>query len=97
MLAPVIGGKEYYYHKSFYSALLQGIVNANYIFWDYEFGWAESLYDWTIFQQTKIGRACMEGKFLLYKLIGDAAYPIRPWMYCPFKGSFDHLRAVLMD
>jgi hypothetical protein len=33
----------------------------------------------------------MEDKFILYKLIGDAAYPVRPWMYCPFKGSSDGL------
>jgi hypothetical protein len=33
----------------------------------------------------------MEGKFLPYKLIGDAAYFVQPWMYCPFKGSSDGL------
>ena len=29
----------------------------------------------------------MEGKFQPYKLIGDAAYPVQPWMYCSFKGG----------
>ncbi len=91
VLAPVIGGEDYYCRKSFHSALLQGIVDTNCIFWDYEFGWAGSLHDWTVFQQTKVGRACMEGKFQPYKLIGDAAYPVRPWMYCPFKGTSDGL------
>jgi hypothetical protein len=91
VLAPVIGGEDYYYRKSFHSTLLQGIVDANCIFWDYEFGWAGNLHDWIVFQQTKIGRACMEGKFLPYKLIGDVAYLVRPWMYCPFKGSSDGL------
>jgi hypothetical protein len=38
VLAPIIGGEDYYCHKSFHSALLQGIVDANCIFWDYEFG-----------------------------------------------------------
>jgi hypothetical protein len=33
----------------------------------------------------------MEGKFLPYKLIGDAVYPVRSWMYCPFKGTSDGL------
>jgi hypothetical protein len=32
MLAPVIGGEDYYCRKSFHSALLQGIVDANCIF-----------------------------------------------------------------
>ena len=91
VLAPVIGGEDYYCRKSFHSALLQGIVDSNCIFWDYEFGWAGSLHDWTVFQQTKIGRACMEGRFLPYKLIGDAAYPVRPWMYSPFKGTSNGL------
>lgn len=93
VLAPVIGGEDYYCRKSFHSALLQGIVDTNCIFWDYEFGWAGSLHDWTVFQQTKVGRACMEGKFLPYKLIGDAAYPVRPWMYSPFKGTSDGLES----
>jgi hypothetical protein len=43
VLALVIGGEDYYCRKSFHSTLLQGIVDANCIFWDYEFGWAGSL------------------------------------------------------
>jgi hypothetical protein len=72
---------------SFYSAILQGIVKPDCIFWNHEFEWVGSLYDWSVFQVTKIGCGCIEGKFQLYKLIGDAAYPVRPWMYCPFKGG----------
>ena len=34
----------------------------------------------------------MEGRFLPYKLIGDTAYLVRPWMYCPFKGCYDGLK-----
>jgi hypothetical protein len=60
-------------------------------FWDFEFGWVGSLHDWSIFQVTKVGKAFMEGKYMPYKLIGDAAYPVRPWMYCPFKGQKDVL------
>jgi hypothetical protein len=33
----------------------------------------------------------MEGKLLPYKLIGNAAYLVRPWMYCLFKGSSNGL------
>jgi len=36
----------------------------------------------------------MEGRLHLYKLIGDAAYPIRPWMYCPFKGGKTKLSQI---
>jgi hypothetical protein len=89
IIAPVNGGEDYYCRKSFHSALLQGIVDTNCIFWDYEFGWAGSMHDCTVFKLTKVGRKCIEGKLLPYKLIGDAAYPVRPWIYCPFKGGVD--------
>ena len=91
ILAPVIGGEDYYCRKSFHSALLQGIVDTKCVFWDYEFGWAGSMHDWTLFKLTKVGRDCIKGKFLPYKLIGDCAYPVRPWIYSPFKGCAEGL------
>ena len=45
ILAPLIGGQDYYCKKSFYLAILQGIVRPNCVFWDFEFGWAGSLHD----------------------------------------------------
>ena len=57
------------------------------MFWIYEFGWARNLHDYSVFQIIRIGRECMEGKFQPYKLIRDAAYKVRPWMYCLFKGG----------
>ena len=55
------------------------------MFRDYEFGWARILYDGAVFHVTKIGQACIEKKFQRYKLIGDVAYLVRPWMYYLFK------------
>ena len=78
ILAPIIGGEDYYCGKSFNSALLQGIVDTKCVFWDYEFGWAESIHDKTLFQLTKVGKDCIKGKFLSYKLIGNCTYPVRP-------------------
>lgn len=37
-------------------------------------------------QVARIRRAYIEKKFQLYKLVGDVAYPVRPWMHCPLKG-----------
>jgi len=74
----MVGREDYYYRKSFHSAILQEIVNVNCRFWDYEFGSVGSLRDWAIFQVTKIRRACMEGKLHPCKLVGNAAYPVRP-------------------
>lgn len=44
-------------------------------FWDWDFGWAASLHDYTLFVNSVEGRATMRGDYLPYKLIGDAAYP----------------------
>jgi hypothetical protein len=57
------------------------------MFWDYEFGWADSLHDWVVFQVTKIKRTYIEEKYQPYKLVGDVVYPVRPWMYYSFKGG----------
>ena len=80
----VVGGEDYYCRISFYLAILQGIVGPDCMLWNYEFRWAENLHDWAIFQVTKIRRAYIEGKYQPYKLVGDVAYPMRPWMYYPF-------------
>ena len=45
VLAPIIGGEDYYCRKSFHSTILQGVVGPYCMFWNYEFGWAESLHD----------------------------------------------------
>jgi hypothetical protein len=33
----------------------------------------------------------MKGKFLIYKLIGDVAYPMWPWFSSTFKGEKEGL------
>ena len=70
------------------------IVDKQCRFWDYEFGWACSVHDWAVFQVIKIGRAGMEGKLHPYKLIEDATYPVRPWMYCLFMGRKTELSQI---
>ena len=39
----------YYCRKGFYSALLQGVVDSKCLFWDFDFGWAGSNHDWSVF------------------------------------------------
>jgi len=69
---------SYYYRKGFYLVLLQGIVDCQCKFWNYNFGWAGIIHDWFLFQKSKIGKGTMNGAFLLYKLIENAAYSMRP-------------------
>jgi len=54
--------------------LIQGVVDAKYSFWDYDYGWAGSIHDWVLFQKTKLRNQVMKDKFLPYKLIGSVVY-----------------------
>ena len=44
-----------------------------------------------MFQNLDIEKKVMKGELLSYKLMGDAAYPMRPWFYSSFKGEKDGL------
>jgi hypothetical protein len=52
-----------------------------------DFGWVGRCHNWTLFQNSNIGKKVMKGELIPYKLIGDVAYPMRPWFYSPFKGE----------
>ena len=91
VLAPLIGRQDNYYIKPFHTTILQGHVGPDCMFWDYEFRWAGSLHDSSIFQIKRSGRRCIEGKFQPYKFIGDAAYPVRPWIYLSVWGRKDNI------
>jgi hypothetical protein len=67
--------------------LIQGIVDVKCSFWDYDYGWVGSIHLWVLFQKIDVGSCVMKDKFLHYKLIGDAIYPMRPWFCSPFKGE----------
>jgi hypothetical protein len=53
IVAPKVDPKSYHYRKGFYSTLIQGIIDAICSFWDYDYGWARSIHDWTIFQKIR--------------------------------------------
>ncbi|CAM6102538.1 unnamed protein product [Calypogeia fissa] len=78
----------FYNHKGFYFVLLQGIVDVETIFMDWDFGWASSNeYDYTMFVNSWEGRKITTGEYLPFKLIGDVAYLCHTSMYVPFKGN----------
>ena len=87
IIDPKIDPPSYYCRKYFYSALLQGVVDSKCLFWDFDFGWAGSNHDWSVFQRTEIGKKFLQRKFKPYKLIGDAPYPMRHCFILQFKGS----------
>ena len=85
ILAPVFRGEHYYCRKLFHSALLQSVGDTKCVFWDYEFGWAGNMYDWTLILLTKVGRDCIKSISLPYKLIRNCAYLVRPWILQPIQ------------
>jgi hypothetical protein len=56
IIAPPIDPTSYYCRKGFYSAFLQGVVDSQCRFWDYDFRWAGRCHDWTLFQNQTLGR-----------------------------------------
>ena len=82
---------DYYNRKGFYSVLLQAVVSSKCLFWDFDIGWAGSMHDANLWARTDIGQYCEAGRLSPYALVGDAAYPCRPWMFAPFKGHKDGL------
>ena len=91
IVAPRLHAVDYYNRKGFHSILLQGVVSSKCHFWDYDIGWAGSMHDANLWGRTDIGQYCEAGKLSPYALVGDAAYPCRPWMFAPFKGHKDGL------
>ena len=91
IVAPHLHAVDYYNRKGFHSVLLQGVVSSKCLFWDFDIGWACSMHDANLWARTEIGKFCEEGRLSPYALVGDAAYPCRPWMLAPFKGHRDGL------
>ena len=91
IIAPRLHAADYYNCKGFHLLLLQGVVSAKCLFWDFDIGWAGSMHDANLWARTEIGQHCEAGKLSPYCLVGDAAYPCHPWMLAPFKGHKDGL------
>ena len=81
IITPPIDPTAYYCRGGYYSFLLQGIVDNKCRFWNYDFEWVGRCHGWTLFQNSEIGKRMTRDELLPYKLICDAAYPIRPWFY----------------
>jgi hypothetical protein len=65
IIAPSIDPASYYCRKGFYSVLFQGVMDCQCKFWYYDFGWAESIHDWSLFQKNKIRKKLMNRAFLI--------------------------------
>jgi hypothetical protein len=55
IITPKVDPKLYYCRKGFYSTLIQGVINAKCSFQDHDYGWACSIHDYVLFQNTMLG------------------------------------------
>ncbi len=91
IIAANLNHTDYFNRKGFHSILLQLTVAANCSIWNYDVGWAGSIHDSLNFTRSEIGQRCARGWFGNYCLVGDCAYPARPYMLVPFKGCKEGL------
>lgn len=55
-------------------------------FWDFDIYWAWSMHDVNLWARTDIGQYCEARRPFSYALVGNVAYPCRPWMLAPYNG-----------
>ncbi|CAC5418943.1 unnamed protein product [Mytilus coruscus] len=89
---------DYHNRKGFYSIILQAVVDSSYKFWNINVGWAGRVYDARVFANSSIYAQFQRGNVVGNELdkrlnnttitpfiIGDAAYPLMPWLIKPFR------------
>jgi hypothetical protein len=91
IIAPREWPADYYNRKGYHSILLQGIVDSNSCFWNYDIGWAGSLHDYNLFRRSKAFDNCEKGSLQGFTIVGDAAYQPRTYMLTPFLGCKEGL------
>jgi len=100
IIAPREVPADYYNRKGFYSIILQAVVNSSYKFWNVNIGWAGRVHDARVFANSTIYALFQSGNLLgneldrsfngttiSHFLIGDAAYPLMPWLMKPFRDN----------
>ena len=87
--APELNHTDYYNRKGWYSMILQGVVDHDYLFCDICVGWPGSVHDARVFASSSIVKRIKEGllsagQSISYLgcqipafLIGDSAYPLQ--------------------
>jgi hypothetical protein len=55
IVAPRLHAADYYNRKGFYSVLIQKVVSSKCLFWNFDIGWAGSMYDANLWARSGIG------------------------------------------
>ncbi|XP_057675458.1 uncharacterized protein LOC130905787 isoform X2 [Corythoichthys intestinalis] len=94
--APADNAPEYYNRKGFYSVLLQGVVCHKLRFWNINVGWPGNAQDAKVFANSPLYEQGQSGTLFSARteqiegvdvppvILGDAAYPLLPWLMKPY-------------
>lgn len=86
-----LNDNSYYNRKGYHSVVLQGICNSDLKFMNIFCGWPGSAHDARIWKSSNVYKLIEEDSTKLLPknkyLIGDCAYPLKPYLMVPFKDN----------
>ena len=97
--APKTNHEDYFNRKHFYSYSLQGVVNSTGLFLSVSTCYPGSLHDARVLRLSQIFDATendlilteptadINGTIVCLLIVGDSAYPLKRWLFCPFKDN----------
>ena len=98
---PVLNHTDYYNRKGWYSSVLQGIVDHQYLFQDINVSWPGSIHDAHVFANSLLYHKAQNKEILnswsrnisgvnvCPFLVWDSAYPLSTWIMKPFLQNSD--------
>ena len=97
--APKTNHEDYFNRKNFYSYVLQGVVDSTGLFLSVSTGYPGSLHDARVLRLSQLFDMAendlilteptvdVNGTIIRPLIVGDSAYPLKPWLLCPFKDN----------
>ena len=94
--APLVNPADYFNRKQKYSVVTQAVVDSRMMFMDVSTGWPGSIHDARVLRLSRVFREIGNGNILTRPveminginvkplILGDPAYPLRPWLMTPF-------------
>jgi len=79
--------ESYFNRKKDHAIIMQGVCAADKRFLDCNIGWPGSVHDSRVLHNSLIYHRSVAIFAPEFYLIGDAAYPVRPWLMVPYKNT----------